>query len=119
MPVSSEYIISCELLYLTSTAGQTSRIFLAYVIPCAIYNMHSSMPRSTDLNFGICTVLSRFVPTSKPVNIEVESWSHIPSQRLRCRHAVLCMYYKDDLLPNVPLPLCSYWGHGQEFITVE
>ena len=58
MPVSSEYIISCELLSLTSTAGQTSRVFLAYVIPCAIYNMHSSMPRSTDLNFEICTVLS-------------------------------------------------------------
>jgi hypothetical protein len=33
MPVSSEYLISCELLSLTSTAGRTSRVFLAYVIP--------------------------------------------------------------------------------------
>jgi hypothetical protein len=33
MPVSSEYLISCELPSLTSTAGRTSRVFLAYVIP--------------------------------------------------------------------------------------
>ena len=33
MPVSSEYLIKCELLYLTSTAGQSSYVFLAYVIP--------------------------------------------------------------------------------------
>jgi hypothetical protein len=33
MLVSSEYLISCELLSLTSTAGRTSRVFLAYVIP--------------------------------------------------------------------------------------
>jgi hypothetical protein len=32
-PISSEYLISCELLSLTSTAGRTSRVFLAYVIP--------------------------------------------------------------------------------------
>jgi hypothetical protein len=23
------------------------------------------------------------------------------------------MHYIDDLLPHAPLPLCSYWGHGQ------
>ena len=32
--VSSEYFTSCVLPSLTSTAGQTSRILLAYVIPC-------------------------------------------------------------------------------------
>ncbi len=58
MPVSSEYLISCELLSLTSTAGRTSRIFLAYVIPCTIYSTHSSVPQSTYLNFGSCTALS-------------------------------------------------------------
>jgi hypothetical protein len=60
-PVSSEYLISCELLSLISTAGRTSRAFLAYVIPWrpyAIYSTHSSMPRLTDLKFRSCTALS-------------------------------------------------------------
>ena len=40
--------ISCVLLSLTSMAGQTSHILLAYVIPCinkasAIYSMHIFM----------------------------------------------------------------------------
>jgi hypothetical protein len=51
----------------------------------------------------------------KFVNIEVESLSQIPSLRLKRRHAALCTHYIDDLLPHVPLPLCSYWGYGQEF----
>ena len=34
MRVSSKYLKSYVLLSLTSMAGQTSRVFLAYVIPC-------------------------------------------------------------------------------------
>jgi hypothetical protein len=35
-------------------------------------------------------------------------------------HAALCMYYNiiDDLLLHAPLPLCSYWGYGQEFYII-
>jgi hypothetical protein len=76
MPVSSEYLISCELLSLTSTTGWTSRVFLAYVIPCAIYSTHSRMPRLTDLKFGSCTaLLSSFLHRNRHVTIEVESVS--------------------------------------------
>jgi hypothetical protein len=29
------------------------------------------------------------------------------------------MHCIDDLLPHAPLPLCSYWGYGQEFIIIK
>ncbi len=39
-PVSSEYLISCELLFLTSIAGRISRVFLAYVISWIILALY-------------------------------------------------------------------------------
>jgi hypothetical protein len=59
-----------------------------------------------------------FVPmveASKFVTIEVECQSQTPSLWLRRRHVALCTHYIDDLSPHAPLPLCSYWRHGQEF----
>jgi hypothetical protein len=92
MPVSSEYVICCELPTLTSTAGRTSCVFLAYVIPWineaslnAIYSMHSTacMHATTDrseVRKLYCTV--EFVPVveaSKRVIIEVKSRCQAPS----------------------------------------
>ena len=51
MPVSSEYILSRVLLSPTSTAGRTSHVLLADVIPWinkasfALYNIAHIMPR--------------------------------------------------------------------------
>jgi hypothetical protein len=68
-PVSSEYLISCELLSWTSTIGRTSRVFLAYVIPwinkasLALYRYRTysaachDQPKG-DLKFESCTALS-------------------------------------------------------------
>jgi hypothetical protein len=139
MPVSSEYIISCELLSLTSTAGRTSLVSLAYVIPCAIYSTpYSSVPRS---KFGSCTALS-----SSFLHRNLSLWrSRVGGLRLHLcdwgagmRHCTvlvsqatpfnlfrvqdwrvymwlarlaLCTHCIDDLLLHAPLPLalCSYW----------
>jgi hypothetical protein len=128
MPVSSEYLISCELLSLTSTADRTSHIFLAYVIPWinkASLELYVARHRVAchDQPIWSCTALSSSVPVveaSKLVTIEVESQSQTPSLQLRRWHAALCTHYNivhtiDDHLPHAPLPLCSYSGHGQEF----
>jgi hypothetical protein len=104
MPVSSEYLISCELLFLMSTAGRTSHLYLAYVIPwrsCAIYSTHSSVPRSTDLKFRSCRVRSYIGTCHYRGRESVSLW-------LRHRYAALCTHYIDDLLPHAPL--CR---HGQ------
>jgi hypothetical protein len=63
MPVSSEYLISCELLSLTSTAGRTSRVFLADVIPWinkAGFELYIARHRAACHNrpIGSCTALS-------------------------------------------------------------
>ncbi len=53
MRVSSEYFTSSVLPSLTSTAGQTSRVLLAYVIPwlnkTTIYSMQRAMPEFLKL----------------------------------------------------------------------
>ena len=128
-PVSSEYLISCELLSLTSTAGRTSRVFLAYVIPwinkasLVLYIAHIAQRATadaTDLKFG-----SGSAPSSSSLWwVKHRSLSLSRSRvdlrydwAMRRQHAALCTHYIDDLLPHAPLPLCSYWGHGQVFIS--
>ena len=76
------------LLSLTSTAGQTSHVLLADIIPwinkasLALYSMHHAM---TDLKFGSCTVLSSSSPVievSKLVPVKVESRSQTSTSSL-------------------------------------
>ena len=67
---SSEYLASCVLSSLTSTAGQISCVFLVYIIWHPWINIASlvlyvacTMPHvachaTTDLTFGSCTMLS-------------------------------------------------------------
>ncbi len=124
MPVSSEYLISCELLSLTSTVGRNShanvilwinKASLALYIHVARIVQRAMTDRSEVWKL-YCTV--EFVPVveaSKLVTIEVESRSQTPSLRLRCQHAALCTHYIDNLLSHSPLPICNYWGHDQEF----
>jgi hypothetical protein len=111
-------LISCELPSLTSTAGRTLRIFLAYVIPwikkasLALYIAYIAQCATADrseLWKLYCAV--EFVPVVealKLVTVEIENWSQTPSLWLRRWHAalvaVLCTYYIDDLLPHAPLP---------------
>ncbi len=87
--VSSEYLISCELLSLTSSAGQTSRVFLAYVIPwihkaslalCIARSV--AVPRPPYLKFRSCTGPSSSSLWLRLVTIEsfeVKSRSQTPS----------------------------------------
>ena len=56
-PVSSEYIISCVLLSLTSSDGRSSRVLLADVIRW-IYNIYST--HHEQCATGNCTALSSF-----------------------------------------------------------
>jgi hypothetical protein len=124
-PVSSEYLTSCKLLSLTSTAGRTSRVFLAYVIPwinkasLALYIariVQRATTNRSEVRKLYCAVkLVPVVEALKLVTIEVESRSQTPSQRSRRQYAALCMHYIDVPLPHAPIPLCSYWGYGQQF----
>jgi hypothetical protein len=98
-PVSSEHLISYELLSLISTAGQTSRVFLAHVIPwinkasLALYIARIVQRATTDRSEVwklYCAVeLVPVAEASKFVTIEVESRSQTPSLRLKRRHAAL------------------------------
>jgi hypothetical protein len=123
--VSSEYFISGVLPSLISTAGQlqTSCVFLGYIIPwinkvsLALYIARISQ-RATINRSEVRKLYSavKFVPvidwSIETCHYQVESRSQTPCLR---QHAALCTHYIDDLLPHAPLPLCSYWGHGQEF----
>ena len=88
--VSSEYITSWVLLSLTSTAGRTSRILVADVIPwinkasLALYaRTLSAMPRPTRWMAPQCRVCRLWLEI---ISIEVESQSQTPSPRLRHQH---------------------------------
>jgi hypothetical protein len=119
-PVSSEYLISCELLSPTSTADRTSHVFLAYVIPWinkASLALSASVPRPTDLKFGSCTALSSS-STSHPCGLNIKSChyrglesvsdsiSAIQAPTYMCTHCI------DDPLPHSPL---RYWGYGHNY----
>jgi hypothetical protein len=99
---------SCELLYLTSTAGRASRVFLAYVVlwinkdSLALYIARIAQCATTDRSEVwklYCAVeLVPVTEASKLVSIEVESQSQTPSLGLRRLHAALCTHHIDDLL---------------------
>jgi hypothetical protein len=113
-PVSSEYLISCEVLSLTSSAGRTSRIFLIPWRLCAIYSMYSSVPQ---LKFGSCIALliwlnHRNLSLSRSrVGFRLHLCDWGASMRY-CVRTILTIYMHH-------LPLCSYWGHGQQLNKIE
>ena len=121
MPVSSEYLISCELLSLTSTAGRTSRVFLAYVIPW-INKASLALYIARAMSWSIWSLEAVLRCRVRPYGWSIETCHYrgreSVSDSISAIETLLCTHYIDDLLPHAPLPLCSYWGHGQEFIII-
>jgi hypothetical protein len=118
-----------DILSLTSTTGRTSRIFLGYVIPwinkasLALSMAHISQHHRAACYYRLIwgwqlysaieffSVIDQSIETYHYWGREsvLESISAIEAP------AVLCTHYIDDLLPDALLPLCSYWGYGQDF----
>jgi hypothetical protein len=127
MHISSEYFTSSMLPSLTSIVG---RISLAYMYVITWINIAS-------LALYIVRIVSSAACRATTNRSEARSCTGPSSSSLWLRashyrvirgresvsdsaieeptYAALCTYYNDDLLPHTPLPLCSYWGHGQEF----
>ena len=126
---SSKYVTSWVLPSLTSTAGRTSHVLLADIIPWI---------NKTSLVLQVCTVRTLCAMLQpiwcseavwccqvrllwlKLVIVEVESWVSDSNSAIEAPASMwlgLCTHYMyiDDLLPYKSLELCSYWGHGQVF----
>jgi hypothetical protein len=121
--ISSEYFTSTVLPSLTSTAGRTSRVFLAYVIPwinkasLVLYIARSvpchdrliwSSKAAIEFVFVIEAGHYRVIRGRESVSdsisaIEASAWGTVYA--LHRRPFTTCTI----------IPLCSYWGHGQEF----
>ena len=131
--VSSEYIISWALLSLRSTAGRTSRVLLADVIPwinkasLALYIACKlcAMPRPTWCSGAVCCMHIILIWRCrirllwlKIISVEVESWSQTPSLWLRRRHrcswTVYALNWRSFTIWTIIV--CSYWACGQVFI---
>ena len=121
------YLISCELLSLTSTADRTSHVFLAYIMlwinkaSLALYKACIAQCVTIDRSevYRSYTALSSF-ETCHHRSQELVSDTISVIQAPPCRYICTHYMYIDDLLPYAPLPLCSYnlyWGDGQEFHT--
>ena len=102
------------LLTLTSTAGRTSCILLAEVIPwinqasLALYNSIMHATTAANLKFGSCTVLSSLSPmieASKLVTVEVkgresvlDSISAASMWLADCARTVLTTFYHNNII---------------------
>ena len=130
-PVSSEYIKSWVPLSPTSTAGWTSRVLLADVIPwinkasLVLYiarMLRALCHAATNLTFGRCAALLSSPPVIealKLISFKVENRSQ--TLRLWRRRGIDVAADCALTICWRPLPyyaLCSYWGCGQVFITL-